>query len=380
MSERERTAAALFGGPAPSRSQPKPRKRQPKKRGPKQPTKAAPAPQPAALDLFGDMSASTPAPEPAPAPKQPDGIDFLNNMFGGGGSNNNAPSSGGNDFMGMGSAPSSGGGLDLFGGGGSAPAASYGSAAMTPGIAQKIQQFPKSSSTDIKLVDTPQLQLATYNVIAPSSTFVMLFVSNKSQGALNKVEIKLQSPQCFRVQLQGDNAQRRTANKLTNIIIPSLAAQATSTQMVMLQCQHMSAVTIKSLRGQVSWQGVGPQPFAVTINTPDILRPLPIQTQQFGAFWKKCGKNSEVKFGMKSPINSSADVIHRIKNVVHIHHVQTIKTENICAGTLVSNKREASMACLVHAKLQQGGIIVLVRSASQQYSRLVAGTVKQAFS
>lgn len=418
LSAREKKAQALFGGGGATttgrRYQSK-RTGKSGKSGKRQPTQKAqptasqqkrPQPQPAQptqqapTDLLGDLFGSggpapTPQPEPQPAPVN----DLLGDLFGATpqpdtvtAGNMDTSNVVGN--LSLSTSP----GLtptpvttpavsasridhtDLFGIT-SQPEMKTGAAAMNPTIATHISKFPRSSVNDDTILDTPALQLSTYNVVAPTSTFVMLFITNKQPTELKNIQLKLQSPQCFEVKLEGDPARRQTANQLTTIIIPSLAGRTTSTQMVMLQCIHMSAIQIRQLRGQVAWPGTGNQNFVVPLSITDLLRPLPIQTAQFGGLWKQLPKPAEVKFGLLTPaVTSSQEYMSRMRSRVHIHPVQTVGQENICAGTLVAAQKNVNLVVLVHGQLvtnnDRKGVSISVRSKEPKYSQIVALAVK----
>jgi hypothetical protein len=378
ISQRQQQANALFAGigatKAPAR---KPGRKKPNQVKPKQ-ASAQVAHQAAAaapvMDIFGSLGMDAAPAQPAQAqPAAPSGDLDLMGMFG-----SPAPAQAST------SAPASNmGEMDIFGSGGVSvpPPASLdpfampetksaiGSAGMSAAVSQKVASLTPSESGEAQLISNGPINLSTITYMAPNSTNICLFVSNTSGGALQNVRMQLQQPQGMQFQFDGDVANRQNQNGQVGISIANLAAGATNTQIIMVQCTQVVACQTKQLQGQILFQGSQPQTFSVNIALVDLLRPLNIPTPAFGNLWKQLPGQGQVKFALRSSCSSPQEFMTRMSKQMHIHPVQTIKTENICAGTLVSAQQQSNLLCLVHGKMSQEGILVLVRSAHPQFSQ-----------
>lgn len=296
------------------------------------------------MGMFGGGAPASSAPAPVSNNNSMGGMDF--DIFGGGGTAVPAPAS-----------------LDPFAMGQSS---AEGSAGMSGQAKQKLAQF-QLAGEETKLASNSTVAVSTSTYVGPTSTCVAVFVTNKSGGPLQNVRLMLQQAAWFNFQFDGDAAQRQSQNGQALVGIGSLAPGATSTQLVLIQCTQVVQNT--QIPAQLSWQGSQPQNLSINISLVDLLRPLTINTGAFGNLWKQLPGGAQVKFALRSSCTSPPDFMARMKDKMHIHPVQTIKAENICAGTLVSAQQQSSLLCLVHGKMSAEGILVLVRSAHPAFSQ-----------
>jgi hypothetical protein len=387
VSAKQQAANALFAGlggvTAPSRPK-RGGKKAAAKRQPARQTAPTPAPAPApaaTIDIFAEVaSVPTPAPAPAQQPAAAAAVDLMD-IFGGTTSPAPAPVSNTApvdlaDLMG-GASSSPQGGLDFGFGATSAPEVKCGAAGMNPAISQKLGQMAHSQETE--LVNNQQIYLSSYSVTAPSSTMMVLFLTNKGASPLSNVQIQIQQHQCYAYAFDGDNAQRGqpTPNGNWVIAIQTLAPGSTSTQLVMLQCKHFSALNSLNFTGAITYQESAPSSFSLSLNPTDLLRPLNIDVKVYGRLWQQMPANCQLQEVRRTSVTNNGDFKSRM-DALNIRHITASGAENLCAGTLVSGSQQSALVCLVYGKLGPPQVLLRLRTSNKAFSDLLAPALQQA--
>jgi len=249
-----------------------------------------------------------------------------------------------------------------------------GAAAMSLTMTQRLNGLKRSSPNDLPLVANQALQITYFKAYGGDRTIVVLFISNVSGQPLVNLAIQIDATAGLLVNFEGDPIPSVRNNV---ILLPHLAPNGTTTQLACVSCRD-ATVTAKpvSLTGSVSYAGAPALlRWTVALEVLELLRPLTIDTDRFGSYWKAF--NQEKKVTVTSSCTTPADFMNRMKEQLGIHPVRTIGAENIVAGKLVSNIVQENLICLVHGKIQGNTLNVIVRSQSGDFSNVVATYVQR---
>jgi hypothetical protein len=127
-------------------------------------------------------------------------------------------------------------------------------------------------------------------------------------------DIIVASPAGFTINFDGEPAPQARAMGAGYVIgIPPLNANATATLLIGLQCASPAAAVTSEIRAQAVLPGVPVLPFNVPLYTGDVLRPLNLNTQQYGQYWKQLANEGKVTVSHHSlisnvPLNDGYDV------------------------------------------------------------------------
>jgi len=363
---------------------------------PAKPAAAAAGGAPDLLDLFGGGPVVTSSPA-KPAAATSNGGGFMDDFLGGSSSSSNN-GSGGGLFDGVqqqrASAPQQN--LDPFGLNSSAPASSggdlfssmgsgstkFGLAGCSPQVAGQLSALRAGPETI--LASDARVQVSLVRAAAPDAAVLALFISNKSGAPLQNVQLQFSLPHGLAVSFAGDSAaqtQQGASPGQHVIFAPSLAARQTVAQLASLTVRDLSAFSAAAgglavNNGSLSFSGLAaPLQFRSDLAVTDFIRPAAgIRTEQYGAAWKQL--SDEVKAQARpTSCSSPADFMSRMGSGMHLHPVQTIGAENICADRLVVTQggavQQTAALVLVHGKVHSH-IDLIVKAKSRELANLIA--------
>lgn len=184
--------------------------------------------------------------------------------------------------------------------------------------------------------------------------------------------------------IQNKEATRQLPGVVTRLDIPPdvLRLDSTSNQMTdnisggctVQHVMHLSAKNVSSamsIKAQVSFTDASLKACTAYVNISlaagDFLRPKTLSTEQFGSMWGSTGSERKQKLAGLA-VKTAQDFMDLISTQIHLHPVQIIGTEAICAGQVLA---DGNRTCLAHGKLMQSGVELTVRSSSTVFSEAV---------
>jgi hypothetical protein len=401
LTEREKSAQALFGGGAAAKpkmrvaARPGAAARRPAEQAPVAPAQATVVrPQ---VDLFGGAMDIAPVLKVAPAdnfgfnnpgPAQPaaapkgDLLDLFGDVFGG---EAPAPAQHQQQQQQKAQTPESSDPFSSMLGGMSlethpAPtqaASKIGSAGMSNAMRQRLSNF--KNSEEHVLVSDHDLHISHYKVYCEDRTLLALFITNQRQEPIQNLSLQFAYPPGLNTSYDGEPTPR--VNSQTNTVaVENLSALGTTTQIISIQCMDFRWLQAPAVRAQISFAGrAGKLNVSVPLIVRDFLRPAPMSTQQYGNFWKDYASEEKLSIS-NSSVGTSNEFMSRVANNMGMHPVQTIGLENIVAGKLANSSQDQSQLCFLHGKVKgAGNLEILVRSKAPVYSQAVASYAREAF-
>eukprot|EP00455_Lapot_gusevi_P047326 TRINITY_DN637_c0_g3_i4.p1 TRINITY_DN637_c0_g3~~TRINITY_DN637_c0_g3_i4.p1 ORF type:complete len:1210 (-),score=506.44 TRINITY_DN637_c0_g3_i4:151-3717(-) len=336
----------------------------------------SPAPRPAApaapaassVDLLAGFSSPAPAPAPAPVASVADPLDLLMSP---------APAA-------PAAAPAAS--LDLLGslglGVAAAPVIQQGLAGASELIRNKWGQLSQKEEKETLLASQEgELVVTCLKAWQDSSLLVAVFITNlQPQTSIQGALLQLAWPAGLQAGLESHPAARAQNNVL---VLPTLEGGATFTQLINLTGQNIAAgkaLANGAVNGAVAYmdgrQNRKQLAFRVPLPLSDLLRPVPLNTQQFGVGWKQ--HSQEVRFALaQTSVNSSAEFMNRIRQL-RLHPVETIGAENIAAGKLALSAAQPAL-CFIHGKVKPSGLDIIVRSSDKDFSTVLAALAQVLF-
>ena len=315
------------------------------------------------MDLFGAPSA--PAPQQQAQQQRPAPAGGLADLFG-----SPAPAP----------APSSASPFDVFGGGSNE---ALGYAAASPQVKSQLESLPKHSANDTVIASNAQLQISFLKLFAPDSIKVALFVSNKGATPISNVQMTITLPNGLSVTFAGDQTQTRAGQHPGSqvITIPVIPPKGTQSVIVSAIVREFSFLqSTMGVSGQIGFAGIqAPLGFNIGLEVTDLLRPAPMNTAQYGQYWKQY--TDEAKAVVKpTAVTAPQEFMNRITNIMRLHPVQTIGVENIVSGRLVAPPTAMgaqNLLLFVHGKVAAGQVELTVRSKSVPLSQAILKQLQQ---
>ena len=211
------------------------------------------------------------------------------------------------------------------------------------------------------------LDISTAKVHKHDELAILICISNNSAQPLAGVEVQLDPPRNFKTSYVGEPQPMVQGNRL------SVNVPGRSRAFICVKLGLLDIVPSMALRGQVAYKGEGgvmTLSFQNVIEVADLLRPVPLSTEEFGQHWSKCGDGKRVNI-TNSSVKTTATYTSRVKNTLCINPVQVIGNEIISAGQLMG---AGGLLVLVHARLDiaKGGVDITVNSPQAQIAELVA--------
>jgi len=172
---------------------------------------------------------------------------------------------------------------------------SRGGSAMSFPMSQKLNPLKKAFiSVDQALISNSNLQITYNKYYGGDRTIIALFLSNLTPSPLASVAIQFEPSAGLALNFEGDPFPQAKGNL---VIVGQIAAGATVTQLVMIQCRDVSCAKTasSSLTGQASYHGISSLlRFNVSIDLFELLRPYPINTDKFGSMWKSFNQEKKI--------------------------------------------------------------------------------------
>ncbi|XP_018431554.1 PREDICTED: AP-4 complex subunit epsilon-1 [Nanorana parkeri] len=104
-------------------------------------------------------------------------------------------------------------------------------------------------------------------------------------------------------------------------------------------------------------------PFSIEFVLLDFIRPLVISTEEFGKLWLTLSNDVKEKVQVPNSQQSLPELLPAMQRKVNLHVVQVIGDEGIVACQLLP-----SAPCLLHCHLQEGMLLLWIRSSSSALS------------
>jgi AP-4 complex subunit epsilon-1 len=374
LTEKEKMAAALFGGLAASPA-PAPAARGGSSVAAAGSSSSRPTPG-AASAASSNVRPVAPAPAPVAATKPAAAVDDLLGLFDAPAPKAAAPAAASLDSLfGGGGGGGAVGSMGGFGAGDAPLVPSPAVQAILPPAGSYLRE-PAAPNAQIKVANDATLSVHYHKVYAQDSLLFVVFVQNNSPSvAIGNAQIQLGSaPKHLAATMRGGvGAQPNVPNALlTGPIQPrgnasfvvsfSLAGVPSASGSAAFQLQYQLA------NGQVA----PPLSFEISSPVSDVLRPAQMDTPQFGAIWQQPAMSAEaVGNAPGSSIRSPEQLMGSVTTLLNLFPVQAISATNeaIAAARVMGLP---TVFCLVHATITPQGLSVRVKTAEPQFSQAVA--------
>ncbi|XP_022109150.1 AP-4 complex subunit epsilon-1-like isoform X2 [Acanthaster planci] len=221
------------------------------------------------------------------------------------------------------------------------------------------QDYPRSRDR-INLGSDTLLAVTLYKVWKPSTLGLVFHVTNISpKDSITQLKIKLDVTSNLKVSDDLDH------HPLSTDLLGS-----TKTSILTAELGCISPAPSMSLGGEVAYKDHTRTHrrlfFSSPITISDLLRPLKLQTAEFGEQWPKQTCDSKFTVELVEAVSMSK-VMTLLTQEMNIHLVEIIGNEGIACGTLLGRS-----VCLIHTKLPSDGSLELwVRSSSRLLSESV---------
>ncbi|XP_038078397.1 AP-4 complex subunit epsilon-1-like [Patiria miniata] len=222
------------------------------------------------------------------------------------------------------------------------------------------QNFPRGRER-IELCSDTLLVVTLYKVWKPDALGLVFNVSNISpKDSITQLKIKLDVTLNLKVQ---DNPN------LSPLSADDLDPTATTILTAELGC--VSPAPSMSLGGEVAYKDHTKTHRRMFFSSPilvsDLLRPLKLQTAEFGEQWPRQTRDCKFTVEVAATVSMSK-VMTLLTQELNLHLVEIIGNEGIACGTLLGGT-----ICLLHAKLPTSkSLEVWVRSSSSLLSESIS--------
>jgi hypothetical protein len=190
------------------------------------------------------------------------------------------------------------------------------------------------------------MEVHVAKVLQQDQTSVLITIANVSSAATNGTVVQIDPPRNFRTSYNSDPpAADVSQNRITFSSVPERGQV-----LVVAQMQLASLSPSMMMRGQISYMLGGANKtlsFQLGLQSTDLLRPAPLNTQQFGQTWESLGNGHSLVVKPTS-VKSTQEFMQRVSGSLHLHPVETIQSECICAGRLIAS----DTLCLIHADVK----------------------------
>lgn len=336
LSEKEKMAAALFGGISGALAPPATRPvSAPGLKRTMSPPAQAPAPPPApqplppvpAVDLLGDLldvisgSAGVGATPPAPPPKPPASIgDALLSLLDGPALSSSPVGATAITPVAVAAPP------PAVGTGMLPPMVSLGAAAPTQPGAIALTVPTKPATMGSVLASDSNLQISAMTVHSPAATELRLSLCSISQSALHNVSVQIEPPPTIKLAVSGPSTAEVRGTRVT---LPVLQGGSSGMLGATLSAQGAAAAAEQQLLGQLTYvEALSHESRVLSFRLPqsarDLLRPHTIATSQFGELWPSHA--AERKTVAYSPHSGSPTVWNQLlTSRMHLAHVRRFR-------------------------------------------------------
>jgi len=262
--------------------------------------------------------------------------------------------------------------MDLLGD--SMPATTQQSAAPSQGLLQPLSGSAGSGSMPVnlppslnqhvsgalpwqyqKLASDSSLEVHCGKLLLEEHMCLLISAVNVSGNPINGPTIQLSPPKNFQTQCMcdphGDIGNNRVAfqqlppHQTAHVLVGMQMSELMPSMAMRVQISYMADGANKSLSLQLP------------INIADLLRPVPFSTDDFREAWEGLGDGHNIQVG-PTTVKTTAEFMKRIGQDLHLHPIQAIGSECICAGQLAG----ADAFCLIHADVGAGSIDITCNS------------------
>lgn len=195
-----------------------------------------------------------------------------------------------------------------------------------------------------KLAGDANLEVHVAKVLLPEEMCMLITVLNKAGAATNGTVIQVDPPRNFQTQCMSEPPSDIQNNRIGFSTVPEHSQVHAVVQMAMSELSPSMA-----MRGQISYMLGGANKslsFQTQLSVTDLIRPCQMSTPQFGQTWESLGDGRQLVVRPTS-VNSTMEFMRRVGNIIHMHPVETIDQECICAGRLAGT----DTLCFIHAEV-----------------------------
>lgn len=204
---------------------------------------------------------------------------------------------------------------------------------------------------------------------------VLVIVHNLSGSAISDVGVQLDTPRNLRASFMGEPAPAIHGNRLT---LSNIGGH--SRAFIVVKLGFVDVAPSMAVRGQVGYKsdkGMSSLSFQTVIDATDLLRPVPLSTDEFGGRWSGMGDGKRVWISPTS-VKTPAEYMRRVQSDMCLHPVATIGTECISAGQVMGR---ADIPVMLHAAIDiaKNGVNITVNSTKGPLTDLVCRCCKERF-
>ncbi|XP_068131543.1 AP-4 complex subunit epsilon-1 isoform X2 [Hyperolius riggenbachi] len=233
----------------------------------------------------------------------------------------------------------------------SLPSPDASTAQSVPSLLPELAQYRHSNITELTRTDA--LCLYSSKVWRDDSVLLVLMFSSKTSLAIKSISVKVEDSEncmvsrslcCEFPHLQGHGVQQCWGS--IQMAVPCNKATVTGR----VTCQLHSEVPSQF-------------DFSVEFVLLDFIRPVMISTEEFGKLWPTLSNDVKEYVQTSSPQESLSELLGALQGKLNVHVVEVIGNEGIVACQLLP-----AVQSLMHCQLQEGKLLLWIRSASSTLS------------
>ncbi|XP_076846996.1 AP-4 complex subunit epsilon-1 isoform X2 [Brachyhypopomus gauderio] len=217
-------------------------------------------------------------------------------------------------------------------------------------LPSELQDLPHSEI--ISLTSDPHLRVSCCRVFRDDALLLVLFLSNATETELRNVALELSCEELQTASLRG-NVMECVAGRTSSVCRYTLLMESPHTHV--------------PFSGTVSYQTqLGPTqtlPFSGKLSTADFIRPLVLNTEDYGKLWLSCShdvkQNLRLVTDVGEPLTATLNVL---KDRLQLHIVDIIGSEGIVACRLLHGA-----PCLMHCRVHGASLAVWLRSSLSSF-------------
>ncbi|XP_054692667.1 AP-4 complex subunit epsilon-1 isoform X1 [Grus americana] len=214
---------------------------------------------------------------------------------------------------------------------------------LVPSLPEELQQLTHSEV--VELCQSDALALYLCKVWTDDSLLLSVFVSNKTNSALNAVNLMFEEAEHFQI-LESPTYQ-----------FPVIEARSVER---CEKCVWMDKICTQGiLSGSINYQSEMDTrlEFSVTLSLLDFIRPMAMTTEDFGKLWLSLSNDVKQNIRMSRSQDSLSAALNTLQQKLKLHIVDIIGNEGILACQLLP-----SVPCLLHCRTHSGMLALWFRS------------------
>eukprot|EP00697_Spironema_sp_BW2_P010272 gnl/Spiro4/25436_TR12687_c0_g1_i1.p1 gnl/Spiro4/25436_TR12687_c0_g1~~gnl/Spiro4/25436_TR12687_c0_g1_i1.p1 ORF type:complete len:1239 (-),score=303.72 gnl/Spiro4/25436_TR12687_c0_g1_i1:57-3773(-) len=239
-------------------------------------------------------------------------------------------------------------------------------------LRSELDAFPRHPSPAARLCENPEFMLKYFKVFKPNETVIVVLITNTGSTTASQCSLELSLPSSISVRYGGDPAPipSSTPNRLG---LSSINVRSTCAITIALAPQLQAATAADaSLTGALRNGPGALLQFSLPITAGDFIRPLAISTQEYAAKWPSLPAEKKVRVS-PTALTMPNDLMTRASSLLNLHPVEVIGMEAITAGQLLDGRH-----VLMHARMTPGAVDLMIRSPDRTLSEYLAKSCSSA--